>query len=54
MSSYVEAAVRRQIERDNLRALIEGNEEIHGEITEDEIRAAHEEIYGPAAGGAVA
>ena len=52
VSAYVEAAVRRQMERDNLRALIEANEEIHGELTPEEIRAAREEIYGPDSGGA--
>jgi hypothetical protein len=51
VSSYVEAAVLRQIERDNLRALIEANEEVHGKITTEELRAAREEIYGPAEGG---
>lgn len=54
VSAYVEAAVRRQMERDNLRALIEANEETHGELTEEEVRAAREEIYGPEAGGVVA
>lgn len=52
VSAYVEAAVRRQIERDHLRELIEANEAIHGEITADEIQAAREEIYGPSSGGA--
>ncbi|WP_419995083.1 hypothetical protein [Streptomyces boninensis] len=54
VSSYVEAAVRRQIERDNLQALVEANEEIHGELTAQEIQAAREEIYGSGARGAVA
>lgn len=53
MSAYVETAVRRQIERDNLRSLIEANEEIHGELTEEEIRAAREEVHGPRPGGVV-
>lgn len=51
VSAYVEAAVRRQIERDHLRELIEANEAIHGEVTAEEIQAAREEIYGPSSGG---
>jgi hypothetical protein len=54
VSGYVEAAVRRQIERDDLEALIRANEEIHGPLTPEEIQAAREEIYGPARRGEVA
>ncbi|MBV9025931.1 MAG: hypothetical protein JO362_19565 [Streptomycetaceae bacterium] len=46
VSPYVEAAVRRQIERDNLNALIKANEEIHGALTSAEIQAAREEMLG--------
>jgi hypothetical protein len=44
VSRYVEAAVRRQIERDDLKALVAANEEIHGPLTEAEIQAAREEM----------
>jgi hypothetical protein len=47
VSPYVEAAVRRQIERDNLDALINANEEIHGPLSDAEIQAAREELFGP-------
>ncbi|MCT4356314.1 hypothetical protein M5362_24610 [Streptomyces sp. Je 1-79] len=43
-SSYVEQAVQRQIERDNLAELIAANEEIHGSLTSDEIEAARLEL----------
>lgn len=42
----MDEATRRQAERDNLRALIEANEAIHGKITAAEIQSAREEIYG--------
>lgn len=42
----MDEATRRQAERDNLRALIEANEAIHGKITAAEIQAVREEIYG--------
>jgi hypothetical protein len=51
---YVEAAVRRQIERDNLAALIRANEEIHGPLTAAEIQAAREEMHGLGSHGEVA
>jgi hypothetical protein len=54
VSSYVEAAVRRQIERDNLEAVIKANEEIHGPLTPAEIQAAREEMLGSAVRGEVA
>ncbi|MGA5700162.1 hypothetical protein [Peterkaempfera bronchialis] len=54
VSSYVEAAVRRQIERDSLQAMIQANEEIHGSLTPEEIQAAREEIYGAMPRGEVA
>jgi predicted RNA-binding protein len=43
----VEAAVRRQIEQDDLRELIEANERIHGPLTAEEIEAARVELFGP-------
>lgn len=45
----MDAATRRQAERDNLRALIEANEAIHGKITVAELQSAREEIYGETA-----
>ena len=54
VSPYIEAAVRRQIERDNLQAMIQANEEIHGPLTSEEIQMAREEIYGATARGEVA
>lgn len=39
LSSYVAAAVARQIERDNLDDLIQAVEADHGAITEDEVQA---------------
>ncbi|MBL7627317.1 hypothetical protein [Frankia nepalensis] len=46
VSAYIERAVRRQIERDNLRELIEASEAIHGKITEEETQAARQELFG--------
>ncbi|MGA5068104.1 hypothetical protein ACPB9E_30740 [Streptomyces exfoliatus] len=43
-SAYVEHAVQRQIERDNLAELIAANEEIHGPLTSEEIEAARVEL----------
>lgn len=54
VSPYVEAAVRRQIERDNLAALVRANEEIHGPLTGAEIQAAREEMLGLGTHGEVA
>lgn len=42
----MDRATARQTERDNLRALIEANEAIHGKITAAAIQSAREEIYG--------
>ncbi|ONH23247.1 CopG family transcriptional regulator [Pseudofrankia asymbiotica] len=43
-SAYVVAAVRRQLERDNLRELIEAAEDEHGPITEEEMRRKLEQL----------
>jgi hypothetical protein len=43
-SAYVEQAVQRQIERDNLAELVAANEEIHGPLTPEEIEAARAEL----------
>lgn len=44
LSSYVTAAVARQIERDNLNELIEVAEAEHGPVTEEQIRARREQL----------
>jgi hypothetical protein len=44
VSAYIEAAVQRQIERDNLDELIAAAEAEHGPITEEEIAAKREEL----------
>ena len=54
VSPYVEAAVRRRTERDDLQAMIQANEEIHGSLTPEEVQAAREEIYGAVSRGEVA
>ncbi|MEE1765926.1 MULTISPECIES: hypothetical protein [unclassified Streptomyces] len=50
MSAYVEAAVQRQIERDQLDELIAANEEMHGPLTQEEIDAAEREMSGEGRG----
>ncbi|WP_037840620.1 MULTISPECIES: hypothetical protein [unclassified Streptomyces] len=47
ISGYVEAAIQRQIERDDLAELIASNEEIHGPLTPEDIKAAEEKLFGP-------
>ncbi|MFD5893109.1 hypothetical protein [Streptomyces sp. NPDC060366] len=47
ISGYVEAAIQRQIERDDLAELIASNEEIHGPLTPEDIHAAEERLFGP-------
>lgn len=44
LSSYVTAAVARQIERDNLDDLIQAAEADHGAITEDEVQALRDQF----------
>ncbi|WP_018653588.1 hypothetical protein [Actinomadura flavalba] len=39
LSAYVTAAVKRQLERDALRELVEAAEAEHGPITEEEVAA---------------
>lgn len=43
-SAYVEQAVQRQIEREDLAELVAANEEIHGPLTAEEIEAARSEL----------
>ncbi|WP_193458969.1 MULTISPECIES: CopG family transcriptional regulator [Streptomyces albogriseolus group] len=45
LSSYVAAAVARQIERDNLNDLIQVAEAEHGTITEDEVQALRDQLH---------
>lgn len=56
LSSYIAAAVARQLERDNLRELIAVAEAEHGRITDEEIQAkrdlllrTREQQHGPSA-----
>jgi hypothetical protein len=42
VSAYIEAAVQRQIERDNLDELIAAAEAEHGPVTDEEIAARRE------------
>ncbi|MBF6049980.1 CopG family transcriptional regulator [Streptomyces sp. NRRL B-1677] len=44
LSSYVAAAVARQIERDNLNELIQVAEAEHGPVTDEEIQALREQL----------
>lgn len=44
VSAYIESAVQRQIERDNLDELIAAAEAEHGSVTEEEIAAKREEL----------
>ncbi|WP_216589255.1 hypothetical protein [Streptomyces brasiliscabiei] len=46
ISAYVEAAVQRQIQRDQLDELIAANEELHGPLAQEEIDAAEHEMFG--------
>lgn len=50
-SAYLEAALRRQIEQDNLAELVAEYTSTEGEFTPDELAAARAELYGTAAGG---
>lgn len=45
LSSYVTAAVARQIERDNLNDLIQVAEAEHGPVTEEEIQALRDQLH---------
>ncbi|MER8069647.1 hypothetical protein OIE62_25285 [Streptomyces scopuliridis] len=45
-SAYVDAAVQRQIERDNLAELVSQHEAAHGAFTREEIDAARAELRG--------
>ena len=45
-SSYLEEALRRQIEQDNLAELIGEYTRTHGEFTAEELAAARADLYG--------
>lgn len=45
LSTYVAAAVARQIERDNLNELIQVAEADHGPVTDDEIQALRDQLH---------
>ena len=45
-SSYVEAALRRQIEQDNLAELVSEYTSAEGEFTPEELAAARADLYG--------
>jgi hypothetical protein len=45
-SSYLEAALRRQIEQDNLAELVNEYTRTHGEFTAEELATARAELYG--------
>ena len=46
-SSYLEAALRRQIEQDNLAELVREYTSAEGDFSAEELSAAHAELYGP-------
>lgn len=49
-SAYVEAALRRQIEQDNLAELVAEYTESEGEFTPEELAAARYDLHGAAEG----
>jgi hypothetical protein len=44
VSAYIEAAVQRQIERDNLDELIAAAEAEHGPVTSEEVQAKRQQL----------
>src|SRR5579875_540675 len=50
-SAYVEAALRRQIEQDNLAELVDEYTSTEGEFTAEELAAARAELYGAEGAG---
>jgi ribosomal protein L15 len=51
-SSYVEAALRRQIEQDKLAELVDEYTSTEGEFTAEEMAAARADLYGAEDSGA--
>jgi hypothetical protein len=45
-SSYLEAALRRQIEQDNLAELVDEYTSTEGDFTPEELAAARTDLYG--------
>jgi hypothetical protein len=55
VSAYITEAVRHQLAMDGLAEIVAAHEAEHGALTEQEIEAAHRELFGeePQSGGAV-
>jgi hypothetical protein len=51
-SSYVEAALRRQIEQDNLAELVDDYTSTQGDFSAEEMAAARTDLYGAEGSGA--
>ena len=51
-SSYVEAALRRQIEQDNLAELVDEYTGTEGDFSAEELAAARADLYGTKGAGA--
>lgn len=51
-SSYVEAALRRQIEQDNLAELVDEYRSAEGDFTAEEMAAARADLHGAESSGA--
>ncbi|WP_405642450.1 hypothetical protein [Streptomyces uncialis] len=52
VSSYIAEAVRHQLAMDGLAEIVASHETEHGPLTDQEIDAAHREMFGEADGGA--
>ncbi|WP_431952047.1 hypothetical protein [Actinacidiphila sp. bgisy167] len=54
VSAYIAEAVRHQLAMDGLAEIVAAHEAEHGALTEQEIEAAHRELFGdePQSGGA--
>ncbi|MBC9716386.1 hypothetical protein H9Y04_28010 [Streptomyces sp. TRM66268-LWL] len=50
VSAYIEAAVQRQIERDNLQELVDDHVARHGGFSTEELAAAEAELFGAGEG----
>lgn len=46
VSAYVTEAVRHQVAMDGLSEIVAAHEEEHGPLAEEEIQAAHRELFG--------
>ncbi|MFJ3202036.1 hypothetical protein [Streptomyces sp. NPDC086989] len=45
LSSYITEAVRHQLAMDGLAEIVASHEDVHGELTEQEIEAARRELF---------